>query len=81
MWFIALLIKFIVNICEVKFKVFNFYDSSIIMLCMWIKITNINDNAILEEVKYSIYLSLRDSYNIKAVVFEIPNKAISSIDN
>jgi germination protein M len=44
-------------------------------------ITNINDNAILEEVKYSIYLSLRDSYNIKAVVFEIPNKAISSIDN
>ena len=43
-------------------------------------IANMNDINILEEVKYSIFLSLRDSYNIKSVIFEIPNQSISVIN-
>jgi hypothetical protein len=36
-----------------------------------------SNKTILEEVKYSIYLSLKDNYDIKSVIFEIPNQAIS----
>ncbi len=43
-------------------------------------IANINDEEILEEVRYSIFLSLKDSYNIKAVIFETPNEPIKVIN-
>ena len=36
-------------------------------------LANIDDKDILEEVKYSIALSLRDSYDIKEVLFNYPN--------
>lgn len=36
-------------------------------------LASINDDKLIEEVKYSLYLSLKDTYNIKAVVFELPN--------
>ena len=37
-------------------------------------IANIHDDNILEEVKYSIALSLRDTYNIDEVIFNLPNQ-------
>lgn len=43
-------------------------------------IANVNNSSILEEVKYSIYLSLRDTYNIKSVIFEVPNQPISYVN-
>ena len=42
-------------------------------------ISNIQDSQMLEEVKYSIFLSARDTYNIKAVVFEMPNLPLSIV--
>lgn len=36
-------------------------------------IANLKDDAVLEEVKYSIALSLRDSYGINEVIFSIPD--------
>ena len=36
-------------------------------------LANIKDDKILEEVKYSIFLSLRDTYGISEVIFNIPN--------
>ncbi len=43
-------------------------------------IANVNNSSILEEVKYSIYLSLRDTYDIKSVIFEVPNQPISYVN-
>ncbi len=36
-------------------------------------IANLKDDAVLEEVKYSIALSLRDTYGINKVIFNIPD--------
>lgn len=36
-------------------------------------IANLKDDAVLEEVKYSIALSLRDTYGINKVIFSIPD--------
>lgn len=36
-------------------------------------IANLKDDAVLEEVKYSIALSLRDTYGINEVIFSIPD--------
>ena len=36
-------------------------------------IANLKDDAVLEEVKYSIALSLRDTYEINEVIFSIPD--------
>ena len=36
-------------------------------------IANINDKEMLEEVKYSIALSMRDSYGIEEVLFNYPD--------
>ena len=43
-------------------------------------IANMNDKEILEEVRYSIFLSLKDSYSIKSVIFETPNAPISIVN-
>lgn len=43
-------------------------------------IANIKDKNILEEVKYSIFLSLKDTYHIERVIFELPNKNFSIIN-
>lgn len=43
-------------------------------------IANFHNSSILEEVKYSIYLSLRDTYDIKSVIFEVPNQPISYVN-
>lgn len=43
-------------------------------------IPNMNSSSILEEVKYSIFLSLRDTYNVKSVVFELPNNDITTVN-
>ncbi len=37
-------------------------------------IADLSSKNIIEEVKYSIFLSLRDTYDIKSVVFNIPNE-------
>ena len=42
-------------------------------------LANIKDNNLLEEVKYSIFLSLRDTYGVNEVIFNIPNLEKSSI--
>ncbi len=42
-------------------------------------IADLSDNQILEEVKYSIYLSIRDTYNVKAVLFEFENEKNLSV--
>lgn len=42
-------------------------------------LANLQENDIQEEVKYSIALSLRDTYNIKEVSFSIDNELISTI--
>ena len=42
-------------------------------------LANIKDDNLLEEVKYSIFLSLRDTYGINEVIFNIPNLEKSSI--
>lgn len=42
-------------------------------------IANLKDDAVLEEVKYSIALSLRDTYGINEVIFSIPDMENSRI--
>lgn len=42
-------------------------------------LANLNEKEILEEVKYSIALSLRDTYNIKEVSFNINDELIETI--
>lgn len=42
-------------------------------------LANLDDNNMLEEVKYSIALSLRDTYNINEVIFNIPDTEKSII--
>ncbi len=43
-------------------------------------LANLNDKEIQEEVKYSIGLSLRDTYNVKEVTFNIENEFIETIN-
>ncbi len=42
-------------------------------------IANLNDDKILEEVKYSIALSLRDSYGVNEVSFNVLDEALSPL--
>ncbi len=42
-------------------------------------LANLDEKEILEEVKYSIGLSLRDTYNIKEVTFNVENEFIETI--
>ncbi len=42
-------------------------------------LANLNEKEILEEVKYSIALSLRDTYNIKEVSFNINDELIETV--
>ncbi len=42
-------------------------------------LADLSSNNIIEEVKYSIYLSIRDTYNIKSVIFELPNEENVSV--
>ncbi len=37
-------------------------------------IADLSSQNILEEVKYSIFLSVRDTYNVKSVIFDIPSE-------
>ena len=41
-------------------------------------LSDITDNLILEEVMYTIGLSLCDAYNIEKVIFEVNNQEIST---
>ena len=41
-------------------------------------ILNLNDNEILEEVKYTIALSIRDTYNINETIFYVDNMLIDA---
>ena len=43
-------------------------------------VANINNDELIEEVKYSIYLSLHDTYHVKKVLFELPGKNISIVN-
>lgn len=42
-------------------------------------LANLDNNDILEEVKYSIALSIRDNYGITEVIFNLPNQENSTI--
>ncbi len=42
-------------------------------------IADLSSNNIIEEVKYSIFLSIRDTYNIKSVIFDIENEQNVSV--
>ena len=41
-------------------------------------ILNLNDNEIMEEVKYTIALSIRDTYNINETIFYVDNMLIDA---
>jgi germination protein M len=43
-------------------------------------ITNMSNKALLEEVKYSIFLSLKDTYHVQSVLFELPELPLSVIN-
>lgn len=42
-------------------------------------IADLNDDEILEDVKYALYLSIRDSYNVKSVILNIDNEKSVSV--
>ncbi len=42
-------------------------------------IADLSSDEIIEEVKYSIFLSLRDTYDIKSVIFDIPSEKNVSV--
>ena len=42
-------------------------------------LANLDDKNILEEVKYSIALSIRDTYNIKNVIFNVDNEKVAEV--
>lgn len=42
-------------------------------------IADLHDNEVLEEVKYSIYLSIRDTYDVKSVMFDIGDSTLVSV--
>ncbi len=44
-------------------------------------LANLEEKSILEEVKYSIALSIRDTYNIQKVIFNVDNEVIATISS
>ena len=44
-------------------------------------LANLEEKSILEEVKYSIALSIRDTYNIQKVIFNVDNEVIATVSS